>query len=86
MKCPNVSPMDSKGSGGVKKYGRNATPCKRYKLSGRRERNKVRNAARYKKHMADAARRTQYTTSAMKAKRRRASQRRKRRVALSPNG
>ena len=70
--------MDSKGSGGVKKYGRNATPCKRYRLSGRRERNKVRNAARYKKHMADAARRTQYTTLKMKAVRARASARRRR--------
>ena len=48
---------DGRGSGGVKKYTRNATKCNRYRLAGRREKNKARKAAKHEKHMADAARR-----------------------------
>jgi len=71
--------MDSRGSGGVKKYGRNATKGQQYRLSGRREKNKARKAAKHLKHMAAAARRTEYMTLEKKAIRRRASEARKRR-------
>ena len=53
---------DSKGSGGVKKYGRNATKGQRYRMAGRREKNKARKAARHAKHLADAAQRRKRNT------------------------
>ena len=71
--------MGSGNAGGTRKHSRNVTKCQRYRASGRREKNKGRKATRHEKHMADAARRTQYMTPEKKAKRHKASEARKRR-------
>jgi len=49
--------MPGKSSGGTKKIGRNAKKCQKYRLTGRREKNRERRAARYGKRLADAAER-----------------------------